>query len=86
MDQETSKVDQEALKTAIADLREQLKEWAEFPHDRSTVPWEDSSWESFQDYAKAKYGQADAGLKKEIEKYIDRQDCWGHRRFRAFRD
>src|SRR5271154_4952323 len=87
MDQETPKVNPEALKAAVDDLWEQLrKDWGDFPHDRSTVPWEDSCWESFQEYAKAKYGQADAGLKKEIEKAFDRQDRWGHRRFRAFRD
>jgi hypothetical protein len=85
MDQEIPKVDPEALKAARADLSGQLKElgWGEFPLDRSTVQWEIDSWESFQDYAKAKYGQADEGLKKAIEKVFDTP---GYRRFRAFRD
>jgi hypothetical protein len=85
MDQETPKVDPEALKAARADLSGQLKElgWGKFPLDRSTAQWEIDSWESFQNYAKAKYGQADEGLKKAIEKVFDTP---GYRRFRAFRD
>lgn len=86
MDEETPKVDAEVLKAAVDDLWGQLKEWGDFPHDRSTVPWEDESWESFQEYAKAKYGQADEALKKAIEKEFDKKSNWGGRRFRVFRD